>query len=53
MNQDWAQLADLVKLKSEKLAQSDSKNALLKMMNDVNARLDDIEKQLSSKSQGI
>lgn len=53
MNQDWSQLADLVKLKSEKLAQSDSKNVLLKMINDVHIRLDDIEKQLNLKAQGI
>lgn len=53
LNQDWAQLANLVKLKSEKLSQSESKNALLKMSNDIHIRLDEIEKQLNLNLQGI
>lgn len=52
LNEEWNRLAELVKRKSQKLAEADGKKALVALINDAHLRLLEIERQLASDEQG-
>jgi hypothetical protein len=53
MNENWNELVELATQKSDILGQANDRKMLLEIIQDANARLNDVEKQLSSKDYGL